>query len=291
MNIAEWQLEIDKIIDNAIKEDITDPFQIIPTGDHSALACIPTTQNGSARLLVKANGILAGVELAKMICHQIDAGIQFEEMLKDGAEIKNGDIAFVLHGKSIKILQAERLILNFMQRMSGIATNTKKYCNAVAGTGVKILDTRKTTPGLRIIEKWAVNIGGGNNHRFGLYDMIMLKDNHIDFCGGITPAVKKVTDYLNNNNLSLRVEVEARTLNDVKEILSIEGVDRVMFDNFSIENVYKGVEMVNNKIETEVSGGITLDTIAEYAAAKPDFISVGALTHSSTSLDLSLKAI
>lgn len=291
MNIAEWQLEIDKIIDNAIKEDITDPFQIIPTGDHSALACIPATQNGSARLLVKANGILAGVELAKMICHKIDTSIQFEQMLKDGAEIKNGDIAFVLHGKSIKILQAERLILNFMQRMSGIATNTKKYCNAVAETGVKILDTRKTTPGLRIIEKWAVNIGGGNNHRFGLYDMIMLKDNHIDFCGGITPAVKKVTDYLNNNNLSLRVEVEARTLNDVKEILSIEGVDRVMFDNFSIENVYKGVEMVNNKIETEVSGGITLDTIAEYAAAKPDFISVGALTHSSTSLDLSLKAI
>ena len=291
MNIEEWQLEINKIIENAIKEDINDPFQIIPIGDHSSLSCIPVSQNGAARLLVKDEGILAGVELAKMICEKIDLGIQFEQFLKDGDKIKKGDVAFVLHGKSVKILQAERLILNFMQRMSGIATNTKRYVDLVVGTTAKVLDTRKTTPGIRVIEKWAVQIGGGQNHRFGLYDMIMLKDNHIDYCGGITAAVNKVKEYQEKINTNLRVEVEARTLEDVKEILQLEGVDRVMFDNFSVENVFKAVALVNKKIETEVSGGINLHTIASYAAANPDFISVGALTHSSGSLDLSLKAI
>ena len=282
---------MDQFIEYAIREDICDPSGRIPEGDHSALACCPERRSGSAKLLVKADGILSGVGVAEIVCHKVDPSLRMEIFMQDGAKMKKGDIAFHVHGDERSILQAERLILNFMQRMSGIATNTRRYVDAIAGTRTKVLDTRKTTPGLRAFEKWAVRTGGGHNHRFGLYDMIMLKDNHIDFRGGIRPAILAVKEYQEKNKLSLRVEVETRTLDDIREVLDTGHVDRIMFDNFSPELVAQGMKLVDGKYETEVSGGITLETIRAYAEAGPDYISVGALTHSSLSVDLSLKKI
>lgn len=279
-----------QIIDQALNEDIVDYNGLIPTGDHSSLSCITAPQSGSARLICKAEGILAGVELAEEIARRVDETLVFEKKLSDGAVIKHGDIAFLVHGEVKSILRAERVILNFMQRMSGIATNTAKYVALAKGTHARILDTRKTTPALRYFEKWAVRIGGGHNHRFGLYDMIMLKDNHIDYCGGITKAMEAVNQYQSKLNLRLPVEVETRNLKDVEEALSLQGITRIMFDNFSVELMREAVKIVNGKLETEASGGINLDTVRSYAETGVDFISVGALTHSSTSLDLSLKA-
>ncbi len=291
MNQQSFDQALAQIIDLSIREDITDPDGLIPTGDHSALACFPNPQSGTAKLLVKADGILAGVALAQRICAHIDPQLRVEVLMADGAVMKRGDIAFYVHGDEKSILQAERLILNFMQRMSGIATNTRRYVDAVAGTRSRVLDTRKTTPVLRVIEKWAVRIGGGHNHREGLYDMVMLKDNHIDFCGGIKPAIMAVKKYQEERGLQLRVEVETRSLSDIQTVIDTGYVHRIMFDNFTVADVYKAVELVNGAYETEVSGGITLDTIRSYAEAGPDFISVGALTHSSLSVDLSLKAV
>ena len=291
MDIEDFTQEIEQFVEAAIREDITDPTGRIPTGDHSALACFPLRKNGSAKLLVKDEGILSGVAVAEIVCRQIDPELRMEIFMQDGAAIHRGDVAFHLHGDERTILQAERLILNFMQRMSGIATNTRRYADAIAGTRTRVLDTRKTTPGLRAFEKWAVRTGGGHNHRFGLYDMIMLKDNHIDFRGGIRPAILAVKQYQEEKGLRLKVEVETRTLEDIKEVLETGHVDRIMFDNFTVEKVRQGLALVGGRYETEVSGGITLDTIRAYAEAGPDYISVGALTHSSMSLDLSLKKI
>ncbi|MFN8277686.1 MAG: carboxylating nicotinate-nucleotide diphosphorylase [Chitinophagales bacterium] len=286
-----FQSQIDYIVHLAISEDICDPAKQIPEGDHSALACIPPGKIGKARLLVKEDGVLAGVTLSEQICAAISSELTMEIFISDGQWVKKGDIAFTVSGPEQKILQAERLMLNFMQRMSGIATQTKRYVDAVSGTSVCILDTRKTTPALRVFEKWAVRIGGGHNHRFGLYDMIMLKDNHVDFCGGIRKAILAVKKYQDVRGLSLPVEVETRTLDEIKEALDTGFITRIMFDNFSVQQVEQAVQLVNHMVETEVSGGITLDTIRPYALAGPDYISVGALTHSAKSIDLSLKAM
>ncbi len=281
---------IDKFIDEALAEDIVDYSGNIPTGDHSSLACIPSLQDGKAKLLCKADGILAGVELAELICKRVDSQLEIEKFLTDGSAITHGQIAFHVYGEVKSILRAERLILNFMQRMSGIATHTGQFVKAVEGTQARILDTRKTTPNLRYFEKWAVRIGGGHNHRYGLYDMIMLKDNHIDFCGGIEPAILAVKAYQEKNNLNLPVEVETRTMQDIDEALRVGHITRIMFDNFTPELMKDAVKKVDGKFETEASGGINLKTIRAYAETGVDFISVGALTHSSVSLDLSLKA-
>lgn len=281
---------IDKVIDEALAEDIFDYTGKIPTGDHSSLACIPFPKEGRAQLLCKAEGVLAGVELAERIFTKVDRHLKVEVLLPDGSPIKKGDVAFKVYGEVKALLRAERVVLNFMQRMSGIATNTARYVKLVEGTNCRILDTRKTTPTLRYFEKWAVRIGGGHNHRIGLYDMIMLKDNHIDFCGGIEKALLAVESYQQNNNLNLPVEIETRSLADVEEVLRVGKVNRIMFDNFTPQLMAEAVKLVGNKYETEASGGITLDTVRSYAETGVDFISVGALTHSSTSLDLSLKA-
>lgn len=275
---------IDDLIDIAIKEDIGD-------GDHTSLSCIPTTSTGKAQLLVKEDGILAGVELAKKIFLKIDSNLKVNQFLNDGDTIKVGDIAFTVEGSSQKILQAERLVLNFMQRMSGIATTTSYYVSLIEGTNTKVLDTRKTTPGLRAIEKWAVKIGGGVNHRIGLYDMIMIKDNHIDYAGGIDEAIKSTKAYLKAKNKNLKIEVEARNLQEVEEILAEGGIHRIMLDNFSYDDMRTAVKIIDGKYETEASGGITDKTIRNYAECGVDYISVGALTHQIKSLDLSLKAI
>ena len=275
---------IDDLIDIAIKEDIGD-------GDHTSLSCIPTTSTGKAQLLVKEDGILAGVELAKKIFLKIDSNLKVNQFLNDGDTIKVGDIAFTVEGSSQKILQAERLVLNFMQRMSGIATTTSYYVSLIEGTNTKVLDTRKTTPGLRAIEKWAVKIGGGVNHRIGLYDMIMIKDNHIDYAGGIAEAIKSTKAYLKAKNKNLKIEVEARNLQEVEEILAEGGIHRIMLDNFSYDDMRTAVKIIDGKYETEASGGITDKTIRNYAECGVDYISVGALTHQIKSLDLSLKAI
>lgn len=288
---AAERLLVDKYILLALEEDACDPTGKILVGDHSTLSSIPAEKAGSAKLLVKADGVLAGVELAEIICGLVDKDIRFEQKMNDGDSMKKGDIAFLLHGRDRSILTAERIILNCMQRMSGIATTTKQYVDLIAGTKAKVLDTRKTTPNFRVFEKWAVRIGGGHNHRFGLYDMIMLKDNHIDFCGGIKKAILAVKSYQEENGLHLPVEVETRSLQDIQEVLETGFATRIMFDNFTVENTYKAVELVNGKFETESSGGINLSTIKGYAETGVDFISVGALTHSSISLDLSLKAI
>jgi nicotinate-nucleotide pyrophosphorylase (carboxylating) len=245
---------------------------------------------GKARLLVKDNGILCGIEVAKAVFEKVDADLKTDIHIKEGSAIKYGDIAFHVYGSAISILTAERLVLNCMQRMSGIATKTSEYVKAIEGTNAKVIDTRKTTPNLRFLEKYSVTVGGGFNHRFGLYDMIMLKDNHIDFCGGITKAVNKVHEYLKANNLDLRIEVETRNIENVKEVLLCGGIDRIMLDNFVPEKVKEAVDLINGKYETEASGGITLETIRSFAETGVDFISVGALTHSVRSLDLSLKA-
>lgn len=275
--------EVLPLIELAFEEDIKD-------GDHSSLSCIPNNKMGKAQLIVKDQGIIAGIKLAEWIFESIDPTLFMEIKMKDGDRVKKGDIAFTVKGCSISILTAERLVLNCMQRMSAIATKTRDYVELVKGTKTTILDTRKTTPGIRILEKWAVKIGGGDNHRFGLYDMIMLKDNHIDYAGGITKAIDKAKKYLKEKNLNLKIEVEARDLNEVKEIMTTKGVYRIMLDNFTPKDTIEAVKLINGKFETESSGGITSSTIRSYAECGVDFISVGALTHSIYNMDLSLKA-
>jgi nicotinate-nucleotide pyrophosphorylase (carboxylating) len=274
---------LEEIIDNALAEDIGE-------GDHSTMACVPENARGKARLLVKEPGILAGVELAEMIFKRFDPNLKIEVMLKDGAQVKVGDVAFVIEGSSRSILSTERLVLNFMQRMSGIATQTNRICQLIEGTSVRLLDTRKTTPGIRFLEKWAVRIGGGYNHRFALYDMIMLKDNHIDYAGGIRPAIERTKAYLKETGKSLKIEVEVRNETELKEVLDCGGVDRIMLDNFTPDEIRKVLPLIPENYETEASGGITELTIRAYAETGVHFISVGALTHSVKSLDLSLKA-
>ncbi len=274
----------EELINAAFREDIGD-------GDHSTLACIPADAMGKSRLIVKENGILAGVDVAKEVFHTFDPEMKMEIFINDGTPVKVGDIAFVVTGKVQSILQTERLVLNIMQRMSGIATITNKYVKQIEGLHTRLLDTRKTTPGLRLLEKAAVKIGGGVNHRIGLYDMIMLKDNHVDFAGGIEKAIQKTHDYLKKTGKNLKIEIEVRNLDELQEVLRIGGVDRIMLDNFDIPTTKKAVEIIGGRVETESSGGITFDTLRSYAECGVDFISVGALTHSVKSLDMSLKAM
>ena len=274
---------VQEIIANALREDIGD-------GDHSTLACVPENAIGKAHLLIKDDGVLAGVELAVEIFKQFDPSLVVNVLKKDGDHVVKGEIAFTVEGSSRSILTTERLVLNFMQRMSGIATQTAKIVQKIDGLSTKLLDTRKTTPGIRYMEKWAVRIGGGYNHRFALYDMIMLKDNHIDYAGGITKAVQQTLAYLNETNKTLKIEVEVRTESELIEAIATPGIDRIMLDNFQPSEIKRLLPLIPNHIETEASGGITLDTIRAYAETGVQFISVGALTHSAGSLDLSLKA-
>ena len=278
------QEELNEFIKRALHEDVRD-------GDHTSLACIPTDAMGRAHLLVQENGILAGIDLAQLIFQKVDERIVMNPLLKDGDAIAIGDIAFIVEGPSSSLLTAERLVLNCMQRMSGIASKTYEIKKLLVGTKAQVLDTRKTTPSIRLLEKWAVEIGGGTNHRFGLYDMMMIKDNHIDFAGGIKQAIEKAVSYQESKGLSLRIEVEARDLKEVEEILAVGHIHRIMLDNFSYKDTRIAVEMIDGKYETEASGGITEETIRGHAECGVDFISVGALTHSVSSLDLSLKAI
>jgi len=281
---SQFKKELDIIIKNAVREDIG-------PGDYSSLACIPDSAMGKAKLLVKDEGIIAGIDFARMVFEFIDPSMTFEAILSDGDKVRYGDIAFYISGKSQAILKSERLVLNAMQRMSAIATKTAQYVEKLQGTNTKILDTRKTTPGIRALEKWAVRIGGGVNHRFALYDMIMLKDNHIDFAGGVTAAIEKTNKYLNTNDLDLKIIVEARNLDEIKEILKSKGVHRILIDNFNYEDTKKAVALIGDQCQTESSGGITLDTLRPYADCGVDFISSGALTHSVYNMDLSLKAV
>lgn len=280
----QFQNELKILIENAIREDVG-------PGDYSSLACIPASATGKAKLLVKEDGIIAGVEFAKMIFNYVDPNLKVETFINDGTPVKYGDIVFHVEGSSQSILKSERVVLNSMQRMSAIATKTNKYVQLLEGTGTKILDTRKTTPGFRAPEKWAVKIGGGENHRFALYDMVMLKDNHNDFAGGITKAIEKTKNYLKENNLDLKIIVEARNLDEIKEILQSEGVFRILIDNFNFEDTKKAVELIGDKCLTESSGNINEKTIRDYANCGVDYISSGALTHSVYNMDLSLKAI
>ncbi|MGB3525248.1 MAG: carboxylating nicotinate-nucleotide diphosphorylase [Flavobacteriales bacterium] len=274
----------EELIDRAFDEDVGD-------GDHTSLSTIPSDAKGSAHLLVKAEGILAGVELAQAICERIDEGLNLRPLLLDGARVVPGDVAFTINGSSRSILLVERVMLNFMQRMSGIATLTRAFVDAVEGTRCRVLDTRKTTPGLRGIEKWAVRIGGGTNHRHGLYDMMMIKDNHADFAGGIPQAINRAKAYQRERNMSIPIEVETRNIIEVGQVLSVGGIQRIMLDNFDIDTLREAVLLIGGKFETEASGGITLKTARAYAECGVDFISVGALTHSAVSLDMSLKAM
>lgn len=280
----QFQKEIKLIIENAIREDVGD-------GDHSSLACIPVSATGKAKLLVKDEGIIAGVEFAKQVFAYVDNDMEIETLIEDGSQVKYGDIVFYVTGSSQSILKAERLVLNAMQRMSAIATKTNEFVSLLKGTNTKILDTRKTTPGIRALEKWAVKIGGGENHRFALYDMIMLKDNHIDFAGGITKAIEKTKQYLKDTDRSLKIIVEARDLDEVDEILKTDGVYRILLDNFNYDDTRKAVEIIGNTCLTESSGGINEKTIGKYAACGVNYISSGALTHSVYNMDLSLKAV
>jgi len=281
---AQFQKELEIIITNAIREDVGD-------GDHSSLACIPASATGKAKLLVKDEGIIAGVEFAKMVFKHVDPNLEVEVFIQDGTTVKYGDVVFHVSGSSQSILKAERLVLNAMQRMSAIATKTKVFVDLLEGTKTKILDTRKTTPGIRAIEKWAVKIAGGENHRFALYDMIMLKDNHNDFAGGISKAIEKTNAYLKEHNLDLKIIVEARNLDEVAEILQNEGVYRILLDNFNFDDTRKAVEMIGDKCLTESSGGIDEKTVRRFAECGVNFVSSGALTHSIYNMDLSLKAI
>ena len=280
----QFEKEIEIIIENSLREDIGD-------GDHSSLACIPKEAQGKAKLLVKDEGILAGVEFARRVFEKVDPALKMEVLIEDGSRVKKKDVAFYVEGPSQSILKAERLVLNAMQRMSAIATKTRTFVDRLEGTGAKILDTRKTTPGIRAIEKWAVKIGGGENHRFALYDMIMLKDNHIDFAGGIKTAIEKTQRYLREKQLDLKIIVEARNLDEIRQILEMDGIYRILLDNFTYEQTRQAVEMINGKCQTESSGGITLETARAYAECGVDYISSGALTHSVHNLDLSLKAV
>jgi nicotinate-nucleotide pyrophosphorylase (carboxylating) len=275
--------ELISFLKNALDEDIRD-------GDHSAIACIPEKAQGKAKLLVKDNGIIAGIEVAKKICELFDSKLNITTFKTDGDAVEKGDIALLIEGSARSILTTERLILNCMQRMSGIATQTHQIVSLIKGTKTKLLDTRKTTPGIRFLEKWAVRIGGGVNHRFGLYDMIMIKDNHIDFAGGVKQALYAVQQYQSTNNLNLKVEIEVRNEKELNEALACGGFDRIMLDNFSPQEIKRVLPMIPEKYETEASGGITISTIREYAETGIQFISVGALTHSVKCLDLSLKS-
>ena len=274
---------IDRLIDLAFAEDIGD-------GDHTTLSCIPEDAMGKSKLLIKEPGVLAGVEIAKEIFHRFDPTMQVEMMMEDGSEVKPGDVAMVVTGKVRSLLQTERLMLNVMQRMSGIATMTRRYVKQLEGTHTRVLDTRKTTPGMRMLEKEAVKIGGGVNHRIGLFDMILLKDNHVDFAGGIDKAIHRAKEYCKEKGKDLKIEIEVRNLDELQQVLDLGGVDRIMFDNFTPELTRKAVEMVGGRYETESSGGITFDTLRQYAETGVDFISVGALTHSVKGLDMSFKA-
>lgn len=273
----------DRLIDLSFAEDIGD-------GDHTTLCCIPDTAMGKSHLLIKEDGILAGVEVAKRVFARFDPTMQVEVLINDGAHVKKGDIAMVVTGKVRSLLQTERLMLNIMQRMSGIATMTAKYVQRLKGTKTHVLDTRKTTPGMRMLEKQAVKIGGGMNHRIGLFDMILLKDNHVDFAGGIANAINRCHEYLKEKGLDLKIEIEVRNFDELRQAMECGGINRIMLDNFSVEDTKKAVEIVAGKYETESSGGITFDTIRDYAECGVDFISVGALTHSVKGLDMSFKA-
>lgn len=280
----QFQHELQLIIKNAIREDVGD-------GDHSSLACIPVTAIGRAKLLVKDSGLIAGVDFAKRVFAAVDKRLEVETLIPDGTVVGHGDIVFYVEGASQSILKAERIVLNAMQRMSAIATKTNKYVKLLEGSGTHILDTRKTTPGIRALEKWAVKIGGGLNHRFALYDMVMLKDNHIDFAGGITSAIEKTQEYLKRNNKDLKIIVEARNLDEVREIMRSEGVYRILLDNFTYADTRKAVELIGDRCQTESSGGINESTLRKYAECGVDYISSGALTHSVHNMDLSLKAV
>ncbi len=275
--------DLDKIIALALEEDLGD-------GDHTSNACIPAEANGKAYALVKEDGIIAGVELAERIFHAVDNTLKVDVLIQDGSQVKKGDIILKVNGCQRSILRAERVVLNFMQRMSGIATKTHRLCNIISKYNTKLLDTRKTTPGHRTIEKWAVKIGGGTNHRIGLYDMVMLKDNPIDFAGGIKNAIKTVHEYLKAKGKNLKIEVEVRNFDELQKVLDYGGVDRIMLDNFQPENLKKAVDIVDGRYETEASGGITEEVLELYAATGVDFISMGALTNNIKSLDISLKA-
>ena len=273
----------DRLIDLAFAEDIGD-------GDHTTLCCIPEDAVGKSHLLIKEDGILAGVEVAKRVFACFDDTLKVEVFMDDGSEVKKGDIAMLVTGKTRSLLQTERLMLNIMQRMSGIATTTRRYVDLLKGTNTKVLDTRKTTPGMRMLEKQAVKIGGGVNHRIGLFDMILLKDNHVDFAGGIRNAIDKCHKYLDEKSLNLKIEIEVRNFDELEQVLERGGVDRIMLDNFTVADTKKAVDMIAGKYETESSGGITFDTIRQYAECGVDFVSVGALTHSVKCLDMSFKA-
>lgn len=280
----QFDKEISIIIANAIREDVGD-------GDHSSLACIPYDSLGEAQLIIKDTGILAGVEFARQVFDFVDSTLEMEICIPDGEKVKYGDVAFYVSGLSQSILKAERLVLNSMQRMSAIATKTNEFVKQLEGTNTKVLDTRKTTPGIRALEKWAVKIGGGENHRFALYDMIMLKDNHIDFAGGVQKAIEMTQAYLKEHSMHLKIIVEARNLEEIEEILKCQGVYRILIDNFNFEDTKKAVALIGNQCLTESSGGITLATAKKYADCGVDFISTGAITHSVSNLDMSLKAV
>jgi len=275
---------IDRLIDLAIAEDIGD-------GDHSSLSCIPKNSKGKVQLMVKQQGIIAGVEIAKRIYNRLDSSIVFEPLIKDGTPVSMGDYVFYATGKIHALLQSERIVLNVIQRMSGIATQTNRYVKKIEGTKAKILDTRKTTPGMRVLDKIAVKIGGGENHRMGLFDMIMLKDNHIDFAGGIENAIQKANDYLIKTGRKLGIEVETRNLNEVERVLAVGGVQRIMLDNYNLANTREAVKLINGRFETESSGGINLETVRGYAECGVDYISVGAITHQIQSIDMNLKKV
>lgn len=274
---------IDKLLDLAFAEDIGD-------GDHTTLSCIPPTAMGKSKLLIKEAGVLAGIGVAKEIFNRFDPTLKVEVFISDGTEVKPGDVAMIVSGKVQSLLQTERLMLNVMQRMSGIATMTRSYVKKLEGTNTRVLDTRKTTPGMRILEKMAVKIGGGVNHRIGLFDMILLKDNHVDFAGGIDKAITRAKEYCKEKGKDLKIEIEVRSFDELRQVLELGGVDRIMFDNFTPQMTKKAVEMVGGNYETESSGGITFETLRDYAECGVDFISVGALTHSVKGLDMSFKA-
>ena len=275
---------IDELITLAFAEDIGD-------GDHTTLCCIPSTEMGKSRLIIKESGVLAGVEMAQRIFKHFDPDMRMDIFICDGAEVKKGDIAFTVEGRVQSLLQTERLVLNVMQRMSGIATTTRRYVKALEGTNTRVLDTRKTTPGMRMLEKEAVRIGGGVNHRIGLFDMILLKDNHVDFAGGIEQAITRAQSYLKEKRKKLKIEIEVRNFKELDEVMKVGGVDRIMLDNFSPSDTREAVRRIGGRYETESSGGITFDTLRDYAECGVDYISVGALTHSIQSLDMSLKAV
>ena len=280
---AEYIPFVEELIELAIKEDIGD-------GDHTSLCCIPAEERGRMRLLCKQEGIIAGIEVAQMVLNRLDPEMKFEQLLEDGTRVKVGDVAFYVSGRLQSLLQAERILLNIMQRMSGVATQTAVYADRLEGLKTKVLDTRKTTPGMRVLDKMAVKIGGGENHRIGLFDMILLKDNHIDFAGGVAQALTKCREYLARTGRNLKIEIEVRTLENIDEVFAAGGADRIMLDNFSLEMTREAVKRIAGRCEIESSGGITLETLRDYAECGVDFVSVGALTHQIKSLDMSLKA-